>query len=63
MYSLADYGDMIADEGRTSVYARALEARITPLSVVLDIGTGPGILALLACRAGARKATPSNLTM
>jgi protein arginine N-methyltransferase 1 len=55
MYNLADYGDMIADKGRTSAYARALEARITSSSVVLDIGTGPGILALLACRAGARK--------
>src|SRR4051812_42496829 len=55
MYGLPDYGDMIADTGRTSAYARALEARITPSSVVLDIGTGPGILALLACRAGARR--------
>ena len=55
MYDLPDYGEMIADTGRTSAYARALEARITPASVVLDIGTGPGILALLACRAGARK--------
>ena len=55
MYDLPDYGDMIADTGRTSAYARALEARITPSSIVLDIGTGPGILALLACRAGARK--------
>jgi protein arginine N-methyltransferase 1 len=55
MYDLPDYGDMIADTGRTSAYARALEARISPSSVVLDIGTGPGILALLACRAGAHK--------
>jgi protein arginine N-methyltransferase 1 len=53
MYDLSDYGSMIADKGRTSAYARALEARVTPTSVVLDIGTGPGILALLACRAGA----------
>jgi protein arginine N-methyltransferase 1 len=55
MYDLTDYGDMIADAGRTSAYARALEARITSSSVVLDIGTGPGMLALLACRAGAHK--------
>lgn len=55
MYDLAAFGAMIADLGRTSSYARALEARITPGAVVLDVGTGPGIMALLACRAGARK--------
>lgn len=55
MYSVVAYGAMIADVGRTSSYARALETNVTPDSVVLDIGTGPGILALLACRAGAAK--------
>jgi protein arginine N-methyltransferase 1 len=55
MYTVQDYGDMIADRGRTAAYARALAARIGPSSVVLDIGTGTGILALLACRAGARR--------
>ena len=39
MYELFDFADMISDKGRTSAYARALEARITPSSVVLDIGT------------------------
>src|ERR1700730_3614218 len=53
MYDVFGYGCMIADAGRTSSYARALETKITPRSVVLDIGTGPGILALLACRNGA----------
>jgi SAM-dependent methyltransferase len=55
VYSLPDFGDMIADTGRTAAYARALTLRVDPSSVVLDIGTGAGILALLACRAGARK--------
>ena len=55
MYSIHDYGDMIADRGRTDAYARALQARVTPESVVLDIGAASGILTLLACQAGARK--------
>ena len=48
MYDLVAYGAMIADKGRTSAYARALERLVGPDSVVLDIGTGAGILALLA---------------
>src|SRR5690349_9590517 len=46
---------MIADTTRVRAYARALDAKITSESVVLDIGTGPGFLALLACRAGAAR--------
>jgi protein arginine N-methyltransferase 1 len=55
MYEMVNYGGMIADTGRTASYARALETNIIPGSVILDIGTGPGILALLACRYGAGK--------
>jgi protein arginine N-methyltransferase 1 len=46
---------MIADRGRTAAYAAALRSRITPGCVVLDIGTGTGILALLAIKYGAGK--------
>jgi protein arginine N-methyltransferase 1 len=49
------YGSMIRDTARTGAYAGALRAVVRPDSVVLDIGTGSGILALLACRFGARK--------
>ena len=55
MYGLYNYGQLIADHGRTQAYAESLKRRVTPASVVVDIGTGTGILALLAGRLGARK--------
>jgi protein arginine N-methyltransferase 1 len=55
MYSVADYGAMIADRVRTGAFVRALRTAITPESVVVDIGTGTGIFALLACRFGAKR--------
>src|SRR5579863_7388717 len=53
MYSLAGYGEMIADRVRMEAYARALRQTVKPGSVVLEIGTGPGIFAILACQLGA----------
>jgi protein arginine N-methyltransferase 1 len=55
MYSIGAYGQMIADRSRTGAYAAALQRAVTPKSVVLDLGTGTGIFALLACQYGARK--------
>jgi type I protein arginine methyltransferase len=55
MYSLSGYGEMIADRVRMSAYAQALRQSVKPGSVVLDIGTGPGIFAILACQLGARR--------
>lgn len=55
MYSIADYGAMIADRVRTGAFVRSLRNAITPESVVLDIGTGTGIFACVACRFGARR--------
>jgi protein arginine N-methyltransferase 1 len=55
VYSLAAYGQMVSDKIRTDAYAQALQQLIKPGDIVVDIGTGPGILALLACRFGARR--------
>ena len=55
MYSLRNYGDMILDAGRTQPYVEALRRAVKPGAVVLDIGTGTGLFALLACRFGARR--------
>lgn len=46
---------MVGDRTRVDGYFEALRNAIHPGSVVLDIGTGIGIFALLACRLGARK--------
>lgn len=54
-YTISDYGRMVRDENRTGPFARALRAAVTPASVVLDIGTGTGFFALLACQYGARR--------
>ena len=55
MYSLHFYGQMIADAPRMDAYAAALRHVIKPDSVVMDLGCGPGVFALLACKLGARR--------
>src|SRR5215467_15214378 len=55
MYSLFGYGQMVSDSLRVEAYAKALRKFINPDSVVLDIGTGLGFFAVLACQLGARK--------
>jgi len=54
VYTLGAYGEMIADRIRTATYSKALRAAICPGQVVMDIGTGPGIMAILACQLGAK---------
>jgi SAM-dependent methyltransferase len=55
MYSLDDYGAMIADSVRIGPYTQAIEAAVRPGNIVVDLGSGPGFFALIACRAGARR--------
>jgi protein arginine N-methyltransferase 1 len=55
MYGLSDYSTMIADRVRTAAYALALRQAVRPGCVCMDIGTGTGFFAVLACHLGARK--------
>ena len=55
MYSLHFYGQMISDAVRMDAYAAALRRTINRDSVVMDLGCGPGVFALLACKLGARR--------
>ena len=45
---------MLADKARNRAYAKAIEAKVKPGDVVLDIGCGAGLTAMLAARAGAK---------
>ncbi len=55
MYSLDEFGEMVADELRFPTYSEAIAQAVRPGDCVVDIGSGPGVFALLACKAGARK--------
>jgi protein arginine N-methyltransferase 1 len=55
MYDIVDYGRMVGDRLRTKAYARAIEQVVKTGDVVLDLGAGTGLFAMLACRAGARR--------
>jgi protein arginine N-methyltransferase 1 len=54
IYGIGGYGAMIADRARVDAYRGALRRVITPDSVVLDLGTGTGVFALMSCQLGAR---------
>ena len=46
--------DMLSDVVRTSAYADAIRALVKPGTRVIDFGSGTGVLAIFAARAGAR---------
>lgn len=53
LYDIAAHGAMVGDAHRFAAYREALRRTVTAGCTVLDIGTGIGIHALLACRFGA----------
>jgi hypothetical protein len=46
---------MVSDRRRTDAFAEAIAEVVKPGDVVIDVGTGTGILAMLAARAGAAR--------
>jgi protein arginine N-methyltransferase 1 len=54
-YEVIDYARMLVDEIRMSAYVNALKSAIYSESVVLDLGTGTGFFAILACKLGAKR--------
>ncbi len=65
---LKPYGDielqrrMVSDRPRTNAFAAAIREVVQPGYIVLDVGTGTGILAMLAAKAGARHVHAVDLT-
>jgi len=55
MYDIFSYGRMVSDSIRTDAYVSALRRAVTRDSIVLDLGTGLGVFAVLACQFGARR--------
>lgn len=55
MYTLDEFASMFADRVRMDAYVGAIQKSVKPGDTVVDLGCGPGIFALLACKAGARK--------
>ncbi len=52
---IRNYQRMIADKIRTEAYRKAIMETVKSGDIVLDLGTGLGILAFFACQAGAKK--------
>jgi hypothetical protein len=52
---LAMHRGLLQDSVRTEAFAEAIRRTVRPDDVVLDLGSGSGVMAMLACRAGARR--------
>jgi protein arginine N-methyltransferase 1 len=53
--SMAYHHSMLADEVRTRTFLRAILKTVRPGDVVLDLGSGTGLLAYYACMSGAKR--------
>ena len=53
---------MMNDEPRNAAYDAAIRRAVTPNAVVLDIGTGAGLLSMMAARAGAKHVVTCEMT-
>ena len=53
---------MLADSECNDAYQRAIERAVSPNLSVLDIGTGSGLLAMMAARAGAGRVTACEVS-
>lgn len=52
---LAEHEEMLSDAVRVQAYHRGIHRNVRPGDVVVDLGTGTGLLAFMASRAGAKK--------
>lgn len=52
---LAEHEEMLSDTVRVDAYHRGIHRNVKPGDVVLDVGTGTGLLAFMASRAGAER--------
>lgn len=55
LYNLLAYGSMLNDSTRVDAYAESLRHAIEKDAIVIDIGTGAGFFAFLACQLGAKR--------
>ena len=53
--AISHHEEMLSDKVRVDAYHRGIRHAVAPGDVVLDVGTGTGLLAFMASRAGAAK--------